>query len=64
MEWEEIITRNTVGQAMQRAFDSKGVFKVEYRDVIGLLESDISQPMAQPHIDHYNANTDELKGYR
>ena len=64
MEWEEIITRNTVGQAMQRVFDSKGVFSARYIDVLELLDNDITQSMAQPHIDHYNANTGELKGYR
>jgi hypothetical protein len=62
--WENIITRNSVGQAMQRAFDSRGVFEARYSDVIELIDNDISQPMAQPHIDHYNQNVGELRGYR
>lgn len=64
MKWDDIIIRNTVGQAMQRLFDAKGVFKAGYCDILNVLECDITQSEAQPHIDHYNDNVNELKGYR
>ena len=64
MEWHEIIARNSVGQAMQRLFNARGVFKARYSDILNVLECDISQKEAQPYIDYYNDNVDKLKGYR
>jgi len=58
---EEWVYKCLVGQAMQRLFDSKGVCKAEYKDIDSIA---VSKEDAQPHIDYYNENVDELKGYR
>ena len=58
---EEWVDRCLVGQAMQRLFDAEGVQTAKYES-LGLLA--VSKEDAQVHIDYYNENVDELKGYR
>lgn len=58
------INTNHVGHAMQRLFDSKGIFKAGYEDIKPLLESHVSREDAEPIIEFYYKNIELLKGYR
>ncbi len=58
---KEWVNRCLVGQAMQRLFDAEGVQIAEYENLGALA---VTKEDAQVHMDYYNENVDELKGYR